>query len=856
MVLVVTFCCGITAFAQNGDTTKNAASATVYKDTVEMEGFVQTSKSLNSNTVYIIRHNVKISSTATLTIPKNVKLLFDKGTTLVAEGGLNIAGEPNNFVELTSLNKNEQGVGILVRGKDGADISIKYARFTKLTTPINFELDWYRANVTIENDEFKELNTGETEVLLNTPFNKLYNVTDKKCTFSFSQNNFVNNWGSIYIENLQDNVMDLHFNNNLVTNDVVYGVDMGVPTNTPVFGYFDNSDKRYKAEMKGNSIFGNYQINAATDTIVREVSIGIQGEGEQFAVPNNFFRSPDPIYVSSTFDHFYQNNSLPLLTPEPMLQAPSAQVHAHIWKVNLAGSEVSNYSEIPEGINTKNVTFEVYFNRPVTAFGETQLESIFYDTINNGIKINPIAIKDGKFSADNKTYTFSVDDATFIENTLGYLVIKNFKDSDGFETPDFTIGQKKAINNYSKLFNSGSKSTYFSPAQMVNNPGGYVPDAKDLETLEDLSQLGDLSYLGAYTSLAKTWELGLMGGTMNYSGDLSARFMDKDAFRGSVGIYGQYNINKWFSARLGFLYGRISGTDINDPDLSRRKRAANFRSDIYDGSLTIHFHLLQYGISKGEKFSPSIFAGVSVFHFNPQARIFTGLDQATGKPTYLSYQDGVFSSKTDQEAGRQSFVWVPLNKIGTEGQTANSVDAEFPYREAPKKYSQWQIGIPFGLSFDYIINKSWTIGVEARFTFTFTDYLDDVSGYYFDRSNQGQAIVDANPTITGTYGLGKSVTLDPTVTVTNGTGEKIAIETARLLQNPSLVYAYSLDPNSGQRVYKPFNDDANSFPTARKGDSNRDWYHFFGIKASKIFGYNKNAKKQDKQKDDIQQQKY
>ena len=839
----------VVSFAQQSDT-----SVTAYKDSVSLEGFVAASKSLSPNTVYIIRHNVKINNGATLTIPGNCKLLFDKGTSLVVEGGLNIAGKPNEFVEISSSDKNAQGVGILVRGSAGADITIKYAKFSKLSTPISFDMDWYRANVTIENNEFKELNTGESAILLNTPFNKLYNVMDKKTAFSFSYNNFVNNWGSIYIENLQDNVLDLHFNSNLVTNNVVYGVDMGVPTNTPVFGFYDASDKRFKAELKGNSIFGNYQINAATDTIIREVSIGVQGDGETFKVPNNFFRSSDPVYVSSTFDHFYQNNTLPLLTPEPISTEPSEAVHAHIWKVNLAGEEIKNYAELPANLPAKDVTFVITFNRAVTAFGNTQLESVFYDTINNGIKINPITVSNASFSNGNKTYTFTVDDASFMRNTLGYLVITNFKDADGFETPDFTIGQKKAINNYSKLFNNGTSNKYFSPSQMVaGGPSTFVPDTKDLEMLEDLSTLGDLSYLGAYTSLAKTWEVGLMFGVSNYNGTLTPKFIDRDHFQLAGGAFGQYNVNKWLSARATFLYARISGSDINDPEYGRRKRLANFRSDIYEGSLTVHFHILQYGISKGDKFSPSIFAGVGFFHHNPEGRIFTGLDPKSGEPTYLTQNDdGTYTNRSEKEAGRSKFVWVPLRAIGTEGQTSGKPDdgdLQYASRQAPKQYSLWQINFPMGIDLNFIINKSWVVGVNAGFRLTLTDYLDDVSGVYYDRKDNMQYIVDANASgISGNVG-GKKITVEQQVTVNDKNGNQIQIPTAALISNPSLLYTLYRDPSTGNIVQDNGFNDAYTYPNGRKGKYGRDWYAFFGVTASKVFGYNKTDKKAAAQKD-------
>lgn len=846
-LLVSLFCtfCTTVSHAQ-GDATE-LASAT--SSQIMLEGFINENKSLSSGQTYLVQHNVKVSAGATLTIPAGVTILFGPNTSLVVEGGLNVAGAPNNFVTFKSQSKGSQGTGIVIRGAEGGDITVRYTKFVQLTTPFAFENDWFRNNVTIVHNEFREMTTGESNILITSPLGSLYLTGDKKTTFTFSNNNFINNWGSVFIENFQDNVLDLRFNNNLVTNNVVYGIDKGIPSNTPVFGLFDAGDKRFQSELKDNSIYGNYQINAATDTIIREISMGIQGAGETFSMPGNFFRSVDGDYISSTFDHFYQNNSLPLLNAQPVLSTPSAQTHAHIYKVELAGSEVMNYAEIPRDLPATNVTFKVYFNRPVTEFGETQLESVFYDTINNGIRIDPVTLMNGQWNSSNTVYTFSVADASFMKNELGYVIIKHFKDNEGFETPDFTIGQRKAINNYSKLYASGVASTYFPPSEVISDPNALTLTDEEINTLNALEGLGDLSYLGAYTSLAKTWEIGLMAGTMNYSGDLASKLFDKTQFKWGVGIYGQYNISKWFSTRLAFMHGQISGTDINQSELGRQRRVANFRNNIYEGSLTFHFHLLQYGISKGEKFSPAIYAGIGVFKHNPEARLFTGLNEF-GSPTYLAYDGTNFINAAEDEADRSQFIWVPLSPIGTEGQTAQApdVDPEGKYtpRNPPAAYKLWQISIPFGVTFDFIINKSWTIGIEGSFRFTLTDYLDDVSGFYWDRANNHASISAENQVITGRLGNGisrESIVLPTNTNVIAPSSAVLPVNTAALLANPSLVNSVSRDINTGEVIFSPGSNDAYTFPTARKGDVNRDWFAFFGVKASKVFGHNRYQKK-------------
>lgn len=821
----------ISTYAQEDATLKTSSAS---MDTITLEGFIDADKSLTSGKIYLIKHNVKIDANATLTVPANATILFSQNTTIVVEGGLNINGTPNNLVELKSLNSEFQGDGITIRNEsDDKSIKISYANFSGLKMPLQFDMDWYRPSVTIENNIFKGINTGETAISISSPLVTFQNTTNKKVEFIFSKNNFVNNWASIFIENFQDNIMDLRFKNNLLTNNVVYGLDKGIPSNTPLFGIYDKEDKRFNAQINDNSIYGNYQINASNDTVIREIGIGIQGSGEKYTIDNNFFRSNDNEYISSTFDHFYQNNSLPLLISSNTKNKPSASAHGQIYSVAINGSEVKNYSVIPD-IGSADASFTVYFNKPVRELENNHLKSVFYDTINNQITSNNIELSNGAFNEDNTSYSFTVDNTAFLKNSLGYIVLVGFEDQEGFEVPDFTIGQQNAINRYGKLYQQGLANTYIPPAEVISNRGGFVPEEEDLETLESLSELGDLSYLGAYTSLAKTWELGVMAGASNYMGDMVSNLMDKDDFHLSLGIYGQYNISKWFSARLGFLYARISGNDLDERSLEDLQRRANFRNDIFEGSLVAHFHLLQYGISKGEKFSPSIFAGVGVFYHNPQARILVGRNE-NEEPLYY------------QINGED--VWINLREVGTEGQTVGKPDNDSsPYindRQPPKKYSKVAVSIPMGVAFDFIIKKSWIIGLEAGMRFTFTDYLDDISSYYYDRDGLHQDIVDQNSTITGQTGgvfIKDKYTFSDNGTGSNSTTVRTQTDSwhmAQLVSNPSLA---NLE-NTPETAYVQGNN-ATGFASGRRGTVNRDWFAFFGVKISKVFGFNKYKSKQ------------
>lgn len=189
------------------------------------------------------------------------------------------------------------------------------------------------------------------------------------------------------------------------------------------------------------------------------------------------------------------------------------------------------------------------------------------------------------------------------------------------------------------------------------------------------------------------FEVGAMLGTSNYFGDIHAAPFKLKAMQPAVGIFGRYSIGKWVSIKAGFNYGRLSGNDENNTREELKLRNLNFRSPLYEGYVQGEWNLLGYHPRALERpFSPYIFAGVGVFHFNPKGKV-----PSTGE-------------------------LVALQPLGTEGQTVGYNDR--------KPYKRTQICVPLGVGIKWAINSRWGLGLELGFRKTFTDYIDDVSLNY------------------------------------------------------------------------------------------------------------------------------
>lgn len=187
-------------------------------------------------------------------------------------------------------------------------------------------------------------------------------------------------------------------------------------------------------------------------------------------------------------------------------------------------------------------------------------------------------------------------------------------------------------------------------------------------------------------------EFGLLGGVSYYMGDLNPDIPFKQVMPAG-GIFYRHNFNDRFSARLTFTAGYLKADDAKSKVASQVERNLNFETWLFDFALTGEFNFFRYAPGDMEHpFTPFLFGGIALFKFNPRTTAADG----------LKYE---------------------LQPLGTEGQGTTF----YPDR---KKYSLTTASIPFGIGIKANISANFTIGLEWGMRYTFTDYLDDVSGTY------------------------------------------------------------------------------------------------------------------------------
>ncbi len=199
--------------------------------------------------------------------------------------------------------------------------------------------------------------------------------------------------------------------------------------------------------------------------------------------------------------------------------------------------------------------------------------------------------------------------------------------------------------------------------------------------------------LGWVTATAQVDELGLFVGVSNYAGDLTQRHIEPLEFNMAAGFFIRHELNERWALKIHLYRGEISGDDAHSTHESGRwKRNLKFHSEIYELGTQVEYHLANL---KSDYYltAPYVFAGVGGFAFSPRAEL-------KGK----TYDLHAFQT---EESG----------------------------------YSPFSVALVFGGGWKLALNDHGAIGIELGMRKTFTDYLDDVSGYYPDL----QRTAETNP---------------------------------------------------------------------------------------------------------------
>lgn len=195
---------------------------------------------------------------------------------------------------------------------------------------------------------------------------------------------------------------------------------------------------------------------------------------------------------------------------------------------------------------------------------------------------------------------------------------------------------------------------------------------------------------------ARSFFLGDLGG-LNATKMPVVKNMEFKTWHFYGGVFHRYLLREQLYLKSSVNVGQLAGDDaltsneeLYTEQWLKNYRNLHFKSTIIDIEVVLEYNFLDYILGdKTYRMSPYLAVGLGFLYHNPRAE----------------YQGN----------------WIDLKGLGTEGQgliTGNTA------------YRLLQPNIPLSAGFKFNLNHAIVIGIDLTYKFTFTDFLDDVSGDY------------------------------------------------------------------------------------------------------------------------------
>lgn len=213
--------------------------------------------------------------------------------------------------------------------------------------------------------------------------------------------------------------------------------------------------------------------------------------------------------------------------------------------------------------------------------------------------------------------------------------------------------------------------------------------------------------------------LGDLGGRDRVGTDFSLVDIDWPSTHVGGMVAYRYRFHPYWATTFNLAGGMVRGNDALTNEVVREARNLHFKSFIIE-----YQQRIEAIVYANEKFGArQRIKGLKHFkNRNEQIYLFTGVGCVYFEPKAL-YNGS----------------WVKLRPLRTEGQGLEDhlvfpIDGENAHEIVTphKPYKPITVTIPFGIGMRMGIGQMWRMGIEATYVKTFSDYMDDVSTYYYD----------------------------------------------------------------------------------------------------------------------------
>ncbi len=176
-------------------------------------------------------------------------------------------------------------------------------------------------------------------------------------------------------------------------------------------------------------------------------------------------------------------------------------------------------------------------------------------------------------------------------------------------------------------------------------------------------------------------------------------------------------------ANFFFISGKLSGYRYSVDDYNH---ALNFQSDIFNFGLNLNYNFKNF-YKKERKMYPFVSVGLETFLFDSKTDLVRNIN---GEDIYYQYwSDGTIRDIPEEEKNiRESKI------ISRDYEYETNFEENIFDKDLPAQNYSFAIPVDFGV--DFSISTRATLRIGTSFHFTFTDFLDNLSGTYNEYNGQ------------------------------------------------------------------------------------------------------------------------
>ena len=617
----------------------------------------------NAQSVLQIKDRKVVKPGETFEIPAGTEVVFGPGASILVEGSLKIKGSKSNPVVFRNEDNEKPGNGIQIYGiEENGEIVIEHTHYFGVIQALRFDPFWYRKSVSISNVKIRNASSFEPIIYVATPLIDLRE--GKAIDFKLKGSEFSNNASGVILESVG-------------SDGIKYDIDKLYFSDNSIAG--------------GDESFGMLHLDFTNSSNIKDVSIG-----------------------DVAFERNYANN-----VPVGLSVSGSSNQNLTVNNVYYSGSSDVIFDQRKDSRVPK---VNGNFSNDLTTFGKAgYIESITHEYG----KLSAVTKGDFKFVELQDSFGRKVDytieklgDTQMLNYIQGYPVFGLLEDGSKMGIPSIEN------NILPTLEITKTDTAEFNRFQRMKQDTPQTTAVEQSDVLSVGLNLPMFKKKGEVVRKLRVWEIGIWGGGAIYGGgDIKHKFAPIPSnIDLSLGLYGQYNFNSRFSARLSLYKSTISIHNLYSIGLFTGTlplvvyNSSYQAFNAYPNSFPVHFttnmwiseieglwHLRAYQIKEGKKgkLVPTLGLSLGIMHFTPYRYAYTNQRK---KELYSDYKDRMNSEHKYN-----------LRKLGSEGQY-------FLPNAKPYSTIAFNMGTSFSVTY---LRKRFAYKGEFKFSYTSTDYLDD-----------------------------------------------------------------------------------------------------------------------------------